>query len=1050
MRFAHLADTHIRNLKYHKEYKIVFSRIYDKLRELNVDCIIHCGDIAHTKTQISPEFVDMCTSFFKNLADIAPTYVILGNHDGNLRNSSRQDALSPIASALNHPNLHLLKDSGEVKLNEEFSVNVLSVFDRDNWSVPSGDSKTNIALYHGAISNSRTDLGWIMDHGEDDLSIFSPFDFGFLGDIHKTNQILDHDGRVRYCGSTVQQNHGETNDKGFLLWDIQDRDNFTCEHVAVENPKPFITLKLTPKGRMPAKAKVPQGARLRLVSENNLPLDVVRKSVDVAKTRFKPESITYLSRSQGERGSVEGVVDSFANIDLRDIGVQEGLISEYLKDYHPEDEMLERVYALNKKYNTIVEKEEEISRNINWSLKKIEWDNLFNFGEGNCLEFENQSGLVGILGKNYSGKSSIIDSLLYTLYNTTSKNNRKNIDIINQNRDNCRGYVEILVGGTLYKIERTSVKYKRKLKGQETIEARTDVEFSKYCYATDAEESLNGNTRAQTDKNIRKVFGTITDFLMTSMSSQLGSLMYISEGSTRRKEILAKFLDLEFFEQKYRLAHEDAADMRGAIKRLAGKEFEGDIKEARTELARNEAEISVQERECEEIQEKIDSLKTDMSETSSLIESIPAEIIDISKVDSSLKDYESSLSSVIEHNFQLRQELTENKGFLEKMVGFIDSFDNESYENKMSMVSENKKKIDQIASLIKENENKQRVQNKKISLLDDVPCGSEYSHCKFIRDAYAAKNSLKGTLVELNTLSDKRKSLISDISALEPEKTQTYLDKYDQVLEKKGKIQTQCSALQLQLQKNETSILKYKNKISDLSIKKEEYENNREAIENLESLIAKRNDLESSISTSQSQLDLCMQHVMDLYKVNGSLEQKILKTEEEQGEYRELQEQFAAFDLFMKSMHANGISYDVIKKRLPTINDEVSKILTNIVDFEVFFENHDKRLEILIKHPGHDARPIEMGSGAEKTISAMAIRLALLNVSTLPKSDVFILDEPGTALDEDNMEGFIRILDMITTQFKTVLLISHLETLKDTVDKQITIEKIDGFAHVNE
>ena len=48
------------------------------------------------------------------------------------------------------------------------------------------------------------------------------------------------------------------------------------------------------------------------------------------------------------------------------------------------------------------------------------------------------------------------------------------------------------------------------------------------------------------------------------------------------------------------------------------------------------------------------------------------------------------------------------------------------------------------------------------------------------------------------------------------------------------------------------------------------------------------------------------------------------------------------------------------------------------------------------------------------------------------------------------MEGFIRILEMIVTQFKTVLLISHLETLKDIVDRQITIEKVDGFAHVNE
>jgi DNA repair exonuclease SbcCD ATPase subunit len=59
------------------------------------------------------------------------------------------------------------------------------------------------------------------------------------------------------------------------------------------------------------------------------------------------------------------------------------------------------------------------------------------------------------------------------------------------------------------------------------------------------------------------------------------------------------------------------------------------------------------------------------------------------------------------------------------------------------------------------------------------------------------------------------------------------------------------------------------------------------------------------------------------------------------------------------------------------------------------------------------------------------------------------LDEPGTALDETNMEGFIRILDMVKSYFKTVLLISHLESLKDCVDKQITIERKDGYAYVN-
>ena len=171
MRFAHIADTHIRNLKYHEEYREAFLQLYDVLKKEKPDYIVHCGDIAHTKTQISPEFVDMCSSFFKNLANIAPTYIILGNHDGNLRNSSRQDALTPIVNALDHSNLHLLKNSGEAILDDNFTINVLSVFDRDNWRPPSDSNRINIALYHGAVSGVKTDTGWIMEHGEDNICL---------------------------------------------------------------------------------------------------------------------------------------------------------------------------------------------------------------------------------------------------------------------------------------------------------------------------------------------------------------------------------------------------------------------------------------------------------------------------------------------------------------------------------------------------------------------------------------------------------------------------------------------------------------------------------------------------------------------------------------------------------------------------------------------------------------------------------------------------------------------------------------------------------------
>ena len=41
---------------------------------------------------------------------------------------------------------------------------------------------------------------------------------------------------------------------------------------------------------------------------------------------------------------------------------------------------------------------------------------------------------------------------------------------------------------------------------------------------------------------------------------------------------------------------------------------------------------------------------------------------------------------------------------------------------------------------------------------------------------------------------------------------------------------------------------------------------------------------------------------------------------------------------------------------------------------EVFFQAKEKKLEIFIKHPKYEPRPIELGSGAEKTIAAMGSR----------------------------------------------------------------------------
>ena len=1032
MKIAHIADTHIRNYKYHREYRAIFDEIYDRLKAEQVDYIVHCGDLAHTKTQLSPEYFDLATSFLKNLADIAPTYIILGNHDGNLKNEHRQDAITPIANALNHPQLHLLKDAGETVVGN-IAFNVLSVFDEENWGKPSSEEKINIALYHGSVSGVKTDTGWVMTHGDHPIEVFEGHDYVFLGDIHKTNQILDDEGRVRYPGSTVQQNFGETNDKGFLLWDIQDKDNFTCEHVAIPNPKPFVTVILTPSGRMPKNLSVPKGARMRLVSNNNVSVEAMHKAMEIARHRFKPESVTFLNRSAGQRGDIEKYVKDIVQEDLRDPVTREKLMKEYLKDYDVTDDLLDKVMELDKKYSTIVEEKEEIARNVNWRVHNLEWDNLFNYGEGNKLNFNKMSGVVGVFGKNYSGKSSIIDSLLYTLFNTTSKNERKNYNVVNQQKPSAASVVDIMVGDTKYTVQRDVVKYVKRLKGVETNEAKVNLEFYKEDVDTGETISLNGLTRNETDANIRRVFGTIDDFLNTSMSSQMDSLSFIREGSTRRKEIIAKFLDLEVFERKFKLAKEDSADIKGAIRRMGERDFRQEIKDAKEELFQGEKKLILLESRCRKMKETLSESQGNVAQTDRKIETVPAEVIDIAEVRSSIRKTMVNLAAEQKLLDQSKKELKDQKTLTVKIDELLTNYDIEELKT-------NKEKAASVAAKISElNLELERIEEKASSLNDP-----EFLRgCKCLREAEAALEQKPDVVEKIDIFTDQYESY-------DAPKISKMIDQYASLEKKKDDTARAIVRSELSIAKAENNINSLGSSLKALQTKETSYEENKEAIENLERLMAERDEEQQKADKTKKRLDACADEILTLNRQIGSLEQKVENIEAQQLEAESLRHEFAAYELFMRCMHSNGIAYDIIKKRLPIINQEIAKVLTNLTDFEVFFEEAGNKLEISIKHPKHDPRPLSMASGAEKTMASMAIRLALLQVSNLPKSDIMILDEPGTALDETHLQAFTQMLELLKTQFKTILLVSHLDSLKDVADITIDITKQNGFAFVNQ
>jgi DNA repair exonuclease SbcCD ATPase subunit len=81
-------------------------------------------------------------------------------------------------------------------------------------------------------------------------------------------------------------------------------------------------------------------------------------------------------------------------------------------------------------------------------------------------------------------------------------------------------------------------------------------------------------------------------------------------------------------------------------------------------------------------------------------------------------------------------------------------------------------------------------------------------------------------------------------------------------------------------------------------------------------------------------------------------------------------------------------------------------------------------------------------------MSSLAIRVALVNCSTLPTTNMFMIEEGFGAFDETNLEACGKLLQSLKKWFKNILIISHIDAIKDIVDNTIEITKKGVDSHV--
>lgn len=191
IRIAHIADIHYRGLNRHDEYREVFRAFAADATQQKVDHVFVGGDIFHTKTTgLTPEYIEEFAWWLETLASISQVHLTLGNHDGNLTNMSRQDAVSPIVNVLKNPRIHLYKQSGVYQFAPGFNWCIFSLFDTEGWpKVKPVPGDINIACYHGPVWGAVTETNWEVQEGLT-VDYFKDYDFALLGDIHKM-QFLD-------------------------------------------------------------------------------------------------------------------------------------------------------------------------------------------------------------------------------------------------------------------------------------------------------------------------------------------------------------------------------------------------------------------------------------------------------------------------------------------------------------------------------------------------------------------------------------------------------------------------------------------------------------------------------------------------------------------------------------------------------------------------------------------------------------------------------------------------------------------------------------------
>ena len=1044
----HISDIHLRNWKRHKEFKEVFKKLFKVVDSLPKNSIVTIGgDIVHAKTDMSPELLNMVSYLFNELADRKPTIIICGNHDTNLNNNNRLDALTPIVEANKHPDLFYLRNTGLYEIGD-IAISVMSLLEpKEEYitidKIPSTNKyKQVVAMYHGTIANSVVDSGLVLSHGLA-WDTFAGFDLVLLGDIHK-RQVLSADKPVMfYPSSLIQQNFGESfAGHGYALVDLTNPNKIDYSFHDIPNDCGYYTIDVM-DGILPDNLPINSKTNVRLRIKNTTSAEIKRILATIRKLYRNSDVI--VQRLDKNSGTTDNQLfgESLHQGDVRNAQHQNQLIADYLQQFDVDVDLMESILKINTSLNQALNQGES-ARNVVWKPKKFEFDNMFSYGEGNSVNFEKLDGTCGLFAPNHAGKSAILDALCFCLFDHSFRASKAE-QVLNRKKDGFWCKFQFELGGLDYFVEKKAARY---LKGPLAGKLRVDIDFW-YIDADNTKISLNGEQRRDTDKVIQSYVGTFDDFILTALSLQGNNSNFIDKTQGERKDLLANFLDLKIFDSLYELANKENRTAVIVLEEYQKQDFETKLGDAENAKELNEKKHEEAQKVLDTAEAELHTLRDQQLDLNKQLQPCTADGLDIALLEKDLQSAKNNLAKLGQDASTAHLQLEDEQIVLHEATQNLDmirnSFNNNLYKEYNAKLQEKGELNNTLSTM------KLTITN-KLSKLEKLGKHEYDPNCKyctsnvFVKDAIDTKDELEND-----------KKVVHDFLQK--------IGKVSEFIENNKFIQEEANKLQIALNNHKEAAITterlqntYDRIKKDIDIQKHKidkiigdvkvYRDNVTILSNNKAIHVQIKDIQGKTALKKIESSKANNTVKDFHAKIKVAEQAITDCNNSIKHMQELADKQVAYDLYCKAVCKDGIPYIMISKAVPYIQQYVNNILNQVIDFTVELETDGKNINVFICYD--DAKwPLELSSGMERFLSSLALRIALIKITNLPKPDFIALDEGLGVLDSSNLNSMHTLFTYMKDVFRFSLVISHIDVVRDMVDNIITIDRKDDFSYIS-